>query len=232
MFTDNSLIGHSLTSLPKQLWDYSNAPIPVVDFHDPLLTIEQKNYTLCRFVTYRQGNVIHCRNVFYGEFLLWDTIEFVSRRILAKGAALISLITLAPIGFSAKMIHKGIRKLRIRSVTLPLVQPMITIWNDKSLYGHALTSMPSACYTFAAAHFTWHERSDGTDRRGYYASYSIDKKVIEHLPEYQFVPFELFEFITRRICGSTATIVSSLVSPVGLLIKCVHRSLIPMRLLP
>jgi hypothetical protein len=202
IFQDQSLCGHQLMQMPDKIWNFSQGQLSL--FPVPGKKTVLKNYMIAKRVSYSiqtpdtQKTLI--RTELFTDRYLCNGVEYIGRRLFGTCAAAISFATLIPIGFSAKCIHWNVRSVKIYLLSTAQVKKVCKIWTDHTLFGHALTSAPAKCYHFATAPLKWHLRSDGTDRRAYIMRGGLEGYVIQQ-SEYEFFPFELFEFPYRRIMG-------------------------------
>lgn len=218
ILNDKTLCGHALTSLPQQLWEFSQGELCYYGGPKGARVVEA-DYFLFQRVHYRTEKSWTFRTEMCIEKPLFDLIEWIVRRVLGSCAATFSLL-LVPIGFTAKLLHAGFRKITQSSVAKDIDRKLDQIWNDATLCGHALTSAPENLVKWAKAPLHWHLRPDGTDRRAYIVTYGPDAHVI-HQPEYQFVPFEVFE-VAYRSLGAAALLIAGPLSAIGLAVKTVH----------
>ena len=221
IYHDESLCGHTLTSLPHALWSFNKGEFCLYDRPDPGTLVVENDYVIARSVHYRKGQTFTCRTEILGEKLLCDFIECVARRIFGPCVTAASFLTLTPIGIGVKIVHFSLLQVSAYIASTALAQKIAHVWNDASLFGDALTSAPSQWYQFTTAPLEWHLRADGTDRRTYIATYGAAGDSVREA-EYPLVPFELFECMYRRVLGSAITLIASIASPLGLVIKGVH----------
>lgn len=111
-----------------------------------------------------------------------------------------------------------------KSVLEAKMQQLNKVWSDQSLFGHFLTNLSTRCYHFATSSLNWHLKPDGTDRRFSQVIYDISQPslLIEKKGEYRFVPFKILEFMTKRGLGGFATMMTGIISPLGLAAKSIH----------
>ena len=227
IYQNESLCGHLLTSLPHKVWGFTKNDFCLYDRPDPGTLVIDRNYVIAKKIHYQKGNSTVYRTEFIFEKSVCDLIEFIGRRILGPCMTATSFSILSPIGFTAKLLHFYTRKISIYINSSLIAEKIRRVWNNADLFGHALTSTPINCYQFSTASLGWHLRADGTDRRTYTATYgrinsSLYELLKEQQMEYVLVPFELFEFIYRRIIGGALTLATGIVSPIGLIAKSVH----------
>ena len=218
---DQSLYGHFLLNLPQKIWAFSRNEFCLHERPDPGTLIVDRNYLIAKDIHYRRGNTYTYRTEFILEKPLFDLIEFVGRRILGSCITAISFLTLPPIGFVAKLLHFSIRQVSTCITSTALAEKIRRIWNNADLFGHSLTTAPFNFYQFTTAPLSWHLRADGTDRRAYIATYGPTGNIVRE-SEYELVPFELFEFIYRRVIGGALTLTTGIISPIGLVAKSLH----------
>ncbi|MFI5344703.1 MAG: hypothetical protein ACHQUC_10860, partial [Chlamydiales bacterium] len=182
----------------------------------------QRDWIIAQDIWYESADHSYMvgKTEFIFQKLLLNSIEFVGRRILGSCAAALSYMTV-PIGFTAKVIHLGVRQISNLVASTALAQQISQVWNNADLYGHAITSAPSQFYAFASSPLGWHLREDGTDRRAYIMHSGPNGRTV-HQSEYDLFPFEVFEFTYKRIIGGTLTVGASVISPLGLVAKGVH----------
>lgn len=222
IYQDPTLYGEKLTSFAGQIWDFScGNPTAFYSGSTPERIEITNDYFVARSVIYYhnggQSRVYSTEII--GMALIINTTELLVRRLLTPWFVL----PFAAIGFSAKLLHFGLRSLRAEWISNPLTDKVYEIWQNQELYGNLLTSAPSKCYRFTSTPLSWHLRPDGTDRRAYIATFGPDgRTLLEHQAEYQLVPFELFEFTTRRLIGGAVTLTAAVISPIGLIIKTTH----------
>jgi hypothetical protein len=223
IYRDDSLYGHTLTSLPNKIWAFSQGKFSLYRHSvPPGNLIIEPDWTVFRRVNYTSNTHCYIGLEFVFEEPFLNLIEFIGRRILGPCAAVLSYLTLLPIGFTAKIIHLAARQISNCVASTTFVQQIRQIWNNADLFGHALTSAPSQFYAFAISPLIWHLREDGTDRRSYIGTFGPDGHTI-HQSEYALFPFELFEFIYKRAIGGTLMVASSMISPIGLIAKGIHQ---------
>ena len=224
IYRDEGLWGHSLVSLTHKIWSFSKGEFCLYDCPDPGTLVVDKDYIVVRVIHYSKdkGRAYTSRTEIFLEKPLYNLIEFVGRRILGSCATITSFLTLSSIGFIAKIIHFSTRQVTIYITSTSLGQKIYRVWDNASLFGHALTSAPSKYYQFTTEPLGWHLRADGTDRRSYIGSRGPEGNWTVQESEYDFVPFEIFEFIYRRVIGGAITLVAGVVSPIGLVAKGVH----------
>lgn len=225
IYHDESLCGNALITLPNRLMSFSNGEFSLYDNPDPGTFVVDRNYFIARGVHYRVGNRYTFRTQFVGEKTLCDLVEFIGRRILGKLSAVLTLLVFVPLGFSAKIIHYKIRQIKVYICSTKEFKKVNMVWGNPDLFGHFLTSAPSTCYRYAVTPLNWHLREDGTDRRSYIATYTYSGEEANiREAEYSIVPFEIFEFIFKRVIVGTATIFAGAISPFGLMAKVIHLS--------
>lgn len=222
---DPTLYGHSLTRLPQKLWHFTKGEFSLYENPDPGTLVIEQDYVIIRNVSFRKGN----RYIYKTETLfdrpILNSIEFIGRRILGSCATVASLLILAPIGFSAKVLHFGLRQVSAFVTSTALAKKISEIWNNADLYGHFFTSAPLKCYEYATSPLGWHLRPDGTDRRNYIYTFYTIGGVPTHTTreaEYSLVPFELFEFSYKRVVVGSLTLTAAMISPIGLVTKSLH----------
>ena len=220
IYYDESLYGHSVTSLPHTIWSLSKGDFRLYDHPDSGTFVVDQDYGIIRAVHYRSGESIIYKTELLGEKLVCDFIEHIVRGILSSCVAT-SFLIFTPIGMSVKIVHFSLLQVSTYIVSTALGQKIAQVWNDTSLFGDMLTSAPSHWYQYTTAPLAWHLRADGTDRRTYIALYSATGTHVQEA-EYEFVPFELFEYACRRVMGSAVTLVAGMVSPLGLVMKGAH----------
>ncbi len=220
LFFDKTLYGHGLTSMPEEIWAFSQGDFSFYDRPDPGTRVVIADHLIAQKIHYRKGDRWIFKTEVCIEKPLLDLIEFVARRILAPCQAAASLFLLAPLGLIAKLVHVCLRQVTASLQNPPFGEKIQRIWGDSTLFGHALTSAPAKLGRLTTAPFHWHLRPDGTDRRIYIATFGRDPDVIRQ-SEYEFVPFELFEGVYRGFTGA-ATFVAGALSPLGLAAKAAH----------
>jgi hypothetical protein len=219
---DETLSGHALTSMTEKIWELSKYDLCFYDRPDPGTRVVDADYLIAQKVHYniRNGRGWIFRTEFFFEKPLFDLIESVVRRVLAPCAAAASLFLLAPLGFTAKLVHVCIRQIAVTLQNSPVAEKTQQIWGDSTLFGHALTSAPAKLAQLTMAPLHWHLRANGTDRRSHIVTYIPGPTVIQQ-SEYELVPFELFEVAYRGLTG-TATLVAGMLSPLGFAAKAIH----------
>lgn len=222
IYKDPTLVGHSLLSTSQALWDFSKGEFSLFVPAQPGSLTILEDHLLYREVCLEYRNTKIYRTETLGEETICNAVEFLARRVFGSLAAFFSYLILTPMGFSAKFMHLGYRKIEPILNAFPCVQKMQRIWKDRTLIGEMLTSLPSRCASFTTAPLQWHLRADGSDRRWTIFQMKEGNVVDRSEGQYSLVPFEAIEFISRRVLGSLATLGASLISPLGLLSKSIH----------
>ena len=210
IFNDDTLYGHGLTSLPEKIWKFRSE---ASYYWSEPKSVGEANF-LGRRVTRKRGEDCYTSSFeFFFEKPIFGSIEQVVRKVLGPLAAGVCCLTAVPIGFVAKMLHLAARHVVLLSQS---------VWDDATLYGHALTSLADRISRLASLPLGWHLRSNGTDRRERIISFEqpkgpsrkgdLDGRVCwTQEEEYDLVPFELFETLYRRVLGgSSVAVIGSL----------------------
>lgn len=111
IYQNESLYGHSLTSAPDKIWAFSKNEFCLADRPDPGTLVVDKDYLIAKAVHYQKGDAYIYRTVFIYERPLFDSIEFIGRRVLGLLATLFSYLVLAPTGFTVKLLHLSMQEI-------------------------------------------------------------------------------------------------------------------------
>ncbi|MFA6917070.1 MAG: hypothetical protein WC222_11780 [Parachlamydiales bacterium] len=150
--------------------------------------------------------------------------ESLVKRVITPCVVVAGTFTILPLGLVLKAGHASVNYIGRQLLTLDTVRKLVSLWNDKDLYGDFFTSAPAKCYDFATHSFTWHLSPDNkTDRRTDVQMREADGALkYSQKAEYTLFPFELFEAMTRWVGGGTFTVLTTAASPLGLMSKVVH----------
>ena len=230
IWENNRLVGHCLQSCPAKLWRFTKDEFTFFykGRREPQQISVTKQFWYGREVDYTWSGANGATLVIaferIGSKLLCDSFEFLGRRI--GGACLTLLSTpLIPIGFTAKVVHQTLRSAYDSLSETNTYQKIEKIWKDTSLYGHCLTSAPAKLYLFATLQLNWHLTTQATrtfDRRTDIEEWHGGNLIFSYQAEYPCVPFELIEFVSRRIIGGSCLLIAGAISPLGLLAKSIH----------